>query len=196
MPWRGSAPANHLPKICLRRDGLPAQVRAALRPPTRRRQRAATSKGPRDGWPPAAAAASAAAAPPTLAPITGNLCAPPLLRRSPTKAASAKRPLPTVIPALLGLVAAAMLLLILCGGSSSSFNMLSLSEVAGLSAGLHATEQAAPSWSGTALAALRNCSDFRCLRAAHTLPRGPGQPFNFPHFFIIGASSFVGAGVG
>lgn len=39
---------------------------------------------------------------------------------------------------------------------------------------------------GTTLPALRSCTDFRCLRAAHALPRGPGQTFNFPHFFIIG----------
>lgn len=39
---------------------------------------------------------------------------------------------------------------------------------------------------GTTLPALRSCTDFHCLRAAHSLPRGPGQTFNFPHFFIIG----------
>ena len=37
----------------------------------------------------------------------------------------------------------------------------------------------------TMLEALANCSDFECLRTAHTLPRGSAR-FNFPHFLIIG----------
>lgn len=87
-------------------------------------------------------------------------------------------------------MAAALLLLILVGGSPLS-GFQGLNKMAGLSqaVGAGGPEPAAPVLPGTTLAALTNCSDFRCLRAAHALPRGPGQTFNFPHFFIIGAQA-------
>lgn len=87
-----------------------------------------------------------------------------------------KRPVRTVLPSLLGLVAAAMLVLSL----SSDQGMLGLCTPTNLAG--QPGSKAAP----TTLAALRSCTDFRCLREAHALPRGRGQMFNFPHFFIIG----------
>lgn len=34
--------------------------------------------------------------------------------------------------------------------------------------------------------ALANCTDFACLREAHSLPRRATARFSFPHFMIIG----------
>ncbi|PRW44571.1 sulfotransferase [Chlorella sorokiniana] len=104
-----------------------------------------------------------------------------------------KRPFTTVVPSLLGLAAAAMLTMLIATTNSSS-SMMGLCKSAGCMGGLNSKERQLPPLpspnpamlpSGR-LELLHGCTDFRCLRAAHALPRGPGQAFNFPHFFVIG----------
>lgn len=84
---------------------------------------------------------------------------------------------------------AAMLLLLLSRGGSQPHGPPAIYTAAGRLAGRHVAPQASPAPPGAMVQALSSCTDFRCLRAAHALPRGSDVRFNFPHFFIIGGCS-------